>query len=98
MVTQEVLKCPEQFGSMFYSTVLESPADVVNDHRPDGFAAVRLPEQIAGQCGRSNFGDVLMLADCGNFILVETAKIDAVLQRNHGSMLLLSLENVIHRS
>jgi hypothetical protein len=36
-----------------------------------------------------------MLADRGNFILVETAKIDAILQSNHAPMLLLSSEDII---
>ena len=36
----------------------------------------------------SHFGDVLMLADRSDLVLVETAQADAIFQCNHGSLVL----------
>jgi hypothetical protein len=41
---------------------------------------MRLLQQIAGERGRSYFRDMLMFADGGDLVLIETAKVDAVLQ------------------
>jgi hypothetical protein len=59
--------------------------DIVDDHGPNGLTAVGLLEQIARQRRSSDFGNVLMLAKRGDLILIETAKVDAVLQRNHAN-------------
>jgi hypothetical protein len=66
------------------ATFVESLMDVVSDHGSNGFTAVRLLQQIGRQSGSSDFRDVLMLADRGDLTLVKTAKVDAILQRNHG--------------
>ena len=57
--------------------------DIVDDHRPNGLTAVGLLEQIARQRCSSDLGNVFMLAKRGDLILIETAKVEAVLQRNH---------------
>ena len=59
---------------------VEGFVNFINDHGSDGFAAMGLRQQIVRQCGRSDFGDVLMLADCGNLVLVEAAQADAIFQ------------------
>ena len=64
MVSQEVLKRPEQFGSMLHSTIVEGLVDVVDDHPPNGLAAVRLMQEVVCQSRRGDFRDMLMLADC----------------------------------
>jgi len=84
MASQEVLKRPEQLGSMLHSTIVESLVNVVDDHAPNGLASVRLMQEVPCQSGRGDFGDMLMLANCGNLILVQTTKVNAILQRNHG--------------
>jgi len=61
------------------ATFAESFVNVGNDHSSNGFAAVRLLQQIARQSGSSDLGDVLMLTDRGDLILVETAKADTIL-------------------
>jgi hypothetical protein len=68
---------------MLHSTIVESLVDVIDDHAPNGLAAVRLMQEVARQSGRGDFGDMLMLADRGNLILVQTTKVNAILQRNH---------------
>jgi hypothetical protein len=83
MISQEVLERPEQLGSVFHSTLAESLADIIDDHPPNGLTAVRLVQQVVCQGGRDYFGHMLVFADCSDFILVETAKVDAVLQRDH---------------
>jgi polyhydroxyalkanoate synthase len=79
MVLQEVLKRSEQIGSMPHPTLVEGFVDVIDDHYPNGFPAVRLLQQIVRQSGRCDFGDMFMLADSRNFFLVEAAKSDAIL-------------------
>jgi hypothetical protein len=44
-------------------------ANVINDHCSDGFAAVRLLQQVAGERGCRDFRNVLMLADRSDFVL-----------------------------
>jgi hypothetical protein len=83
VVSQEALKRSEEFGSMFDSAVVESLVDVVDDDRPNGFGAVRLIKQIARQRCSRDFGHVLVLTDRGDFLRVQAAKVDAILQRNH---------------
>jgi hypothetical protein len=79
MVLQEMLKRPEQLGSVPHPTLIESFVDVIDDHCPNGFPAVRLLQQIVRQSGSRDFGDMFMLADSRNFFLVEAAKTDAIL-------------------
>jgi hypothetical protein len=57
--------------------------NIVNDHGSDRFAAMGLRQQIARQSGSSYVRDVLVLANRCDFILIETAKAEAVFQRNH---------------
>jgi hypothetical protein len=66
------------------TTVIECFVHIVDDHCSNGLTAVRLLQQIASQRGGGYFRDVLMLADRGDLDLVETAKADAILHRNHG--------------
>jgi hypothetical protein len=87
MLSQEVLKRPEQFGRVFHSPILESIADIIDDHRPNGLAAVRLVKQVICERGSGYLRHMLMLADRSDFFLVETAKVDTILQRNHPVLL-----------
>ena len=70
----------EQLRSVSDATLVESFVNVVDDHGSDGFAAMALRQQIVCQCGRSDFGDVLMLADRSDLVLVETAQSNTILQ------------------
>ena len=63
----------EQLRGVFDVAFIECLANVINDHCSDGFAAVRLLQQVAGQRGCRDFRDVLVLGDRGDFVLVETA-------------------------
>ena len=60
----------EQLRCVFDVAFIEFLANVINDHCSDGFAAVRLLQQ-AGERGSRYFRDVLVLADRGDFVLVE---------------------------
>jgi hypothetical protein len=62
------------------ATLVESFVNVVNDHGSDRFAAMGLRQQIARQSGSSYVRDVLVLANRCDFILIETAKAEAVFQ------------------
>jgi hypothetical protein len=87
VVSQEVLKRPEQLGSVFDPPAVESLADVIDDHHPNSLAAVWLVQQVIRQSGRGYFGHMFMFADRRDFILVETAKVHTVLQRDHAMLL-----------
>ena len=63
---------------------VERLMNVVNDHGPNGCAAIGLLQQIVRQGGSRNFRNVLVLADGGDFVFVQSAKGDAILQRDHG--------------
>lgn len=73
----------EQLRCVFDVAFIEFLANVINDHCSDGFAAVRLLQQVAGERGSRYFRDMLVLADRGDFVLVETAHADTIFQRNH---------------
>jgi hypothetical protein len=62
------------------ATLVQSLVNVVNDHSSDRFAAMGLRQQIARQSGSSYVRDVLVLANRCDFILIETAKAEAVFQ------------------
>jgi hypothetical protein len=47
--------------------------NVVSDHGPDGFSATGLLQQIVCQGGGRDFRDVLVLADGGDFVFVQSA-------------------------
>jgi len=70
----------EQLRRVSDPTLVERFVNVINDHGSDGFAAMGLRQQVVRQCGRSHFGDVLMLADRSDLLLVETAQADAISQ------------------
>ena len=57
--------------------------DVIHNHIPYRFDSVFLAHKVAreGTCG--NFGQVLVLGYGKDFVFGQTAKPDAVLQRNH---------------
>ena len=57
----------EQLRRVSDPTLVERFVNVINDHGSDGFAAMGLRQQVVRQCGRSHFGDVLMLADRSDF-------------------------------
>lgn len=69
---------------MLHTAGAECRVNVVNDHSPDGFAAMGLLQQIVCQGGGRDFRNVLVLADSGHFVFVQSAKGDAILQRDHG--------------
>ena len=69
---------------MLHSAGAERRVNVVNDHGPDSFAAMGLLQQIICQGGSRDFRNVLVLADGGDFVFVQSAKGDAILQRDHG--------------
>ena len=83
MLIKEMPQRHEQFLRMSDAASAERLVNVVSDHGPDGFPAMRLFQQIVCQGGGRNFRNVLMLADGGDFVFVQSAKGDAVLQRNH---------------
>ena len=53
----------EQLRSVSGATLVESFVNVVDDHGSNGLPAMGLRQQVVRQCGRSYFGNVLMLAD-----------------------------------
>ena len=70
----------EQLRSMSDATLVESFVNVVNNHGSDGFAAMGLRQQIVRQSGCSYIGDVFMLADRSDLVLVETTQAHAIFQ------------------
>jgi hypothetical protein len=68
----------EQLRGMFDATFVERFVNIVDDHGSNGLAAVRLMQQVARQRGGGYFRNVLMLADRGDLLLVETAKADTI--------------------
>jgi hypothetical protein len=77
---EEMPQSHEEFRGVSDATFVESFVNVGNDHSSNGFAAVRLLQQIIRQAGCSYFGDVFVLADRSNLVLVETAKANAIFQ------------------
>src|SRR6476646_10310184 len=69
---------------MLHAAGTERRMNVVNDHGPDGFAAMGLPQQIVRQGGCRDFRNMFVLANGGDFIFVQSAKGDAIVQRDHG--------------
>ena len=51
--------------------------------------------QIGGKRRRRDIGKMLMLANCGDLICIESAHSNAVLERNHGMSSSLIFENYI---
>ena len=62
----------EQFCCVSDAAFIERSVNIVDDHCSNGFTAVRLLQQITGERGSRYFRDVLMLADRGDLLLVET--------------------------
>ena len=59
---------------------VERLMNVVNDHGPNGCAAIGLLQPIVRQGGSRNFRNVLVLADgVVDFVLVQSRKGDAIL-------------------
>jgi hypothetical protein len=84
MLVEEMTQRHEQFLRMLDTTGVERPVNVVNDHSPDRFPAMGLLQQVVCQGGGRDFRNVLVLADGGDFVFVQSAKGDAILQRDHG--------------
>jgi hypothetical protein len=80
MLIEKVPQRHEQLRRMLDSTLVECFVNIVDDHCSDDFAAMRLVQQIAGERGGSYFRDVLMFTDGGNLVLIEAAKVHAILQ------------------
>jgi hypothetical protein len=84
--------CPADSGmpailepvQLFDATLVESFVNVVNNHGSDGFSAMGLRQQIVRQSGCSYIGDVFMLADRSDLVLIETTQADAIFQLDHG--------------
>jgi hypothetical protein len=83
MGLKEMLQGTEEFSCVFDSALVQRHMNILDDHVPDGLTAVRLIQQITGQSCSGDVWYVLMFADRGNFIRVQAAKVDAVLQRDH---------------
>ena len=62
---------------MLHTAGAKRRVNVVNDHGPDGFAAMGLLQQIVCQGGGRDFRNVFVLADSGDFIFIQSAKGDA---------------------
>ena len=62
------------------TTFIERFVNIFDDHCSNGFAAMRLLQQIAGKRGSGYFRDVLVLADREDLPLIETTKADAIFQ------------------
>jgi hypothetical protein len=75
---EEMPQRHEQLRSVSDATLVESFVNVVDDHGSDGLAAMGLRQQVVRQCGRSYFGNVLMLADRSDLVLVETAQANTI--------------------
>ena len=89
MLVKEMPQRHEQFLRMPDTTSAERLVNVVSDHGPDGFPAMGLLQQIVCQGGGSDFRNVLVLADGGDFVFVQSAKGDSVFQRDHGILQLM---------
>jgi hypothetical protein len=80
MLFEKVPQRHEQLRRMPDSTLVERFVNIVDDHCSNDFPAMRLLQQIAGE-GRSGYlGNVLMFTDGGNLVLIEAAKVHAILQ------------------
>jgi hypothetical protein len=74
MLVEEMTQRHEQFLRMLDTTGVERPVNVVNDHSPDGFPAMGLLQQVVCQGGGRDFRNMLVLADGGDFVFVQSAK------------------------
>src|SRR6266550_3787201 len=84
MLIEEMTQRHEQLLRMLDTTGAERLVNVVSDHGPYGFPAMGLLQQVVCQGGGRDFRNVLVLADGGDFVFVQSAKGDAILQRDHG--------------
>ena len=64
----------EQFLRMPDAASAERLVNVVSDLGPDGFPAMGLLQQVVCHGGGSDFRNVLVLADGGDFVFVQSAK------------------------
>ncbi len=68
---------------MLFVVTRLADADIANNHVADSFGTVLLVHKVAGECGCSDLGQMLVFGDGEHLLLGQAAKSYTVLQSNH---------------
>lgn len=83
VILEQMLQCPEQFRRVLDMPTVQRPVNIIDDHLANDYAAVRPIKQISGQGRSRDLGDVFVLTDGCDLVVIKTTHRDAIFNRNH---------------
>ncbi|MFY9623726.1 MAG: hypothetical protein WAL40_15475 [Rhodoplanes sp.] len=83
MFMKKMTEHGDERGRVLYFSPVKGFVDILDNHRPDAFGAMRLVKEVARQRGSRHLSKMFMLADRGYFVRLQAAHSNAVFQANH---------------